>query len=163
MKEKYYIIPTQHIGFGSVEAESSEEALKTFLGSIDFDMTKILTATEDFPRHMGLHNYCSPKNEFEILITCIVESLSNDPHPLYDISLTDKNLSAQDANMLIHIQMAYEYAIQNPGTNKSIISLMYRKATTNSLSFRINESLVPRIALKVEDWTENRKCQYYLS
>ncbi|MCI8938346.1 MAG: hypothetical protein HFI44_16155 [Lachnospiraceae bacterium] len=163
MKEKYYIIPTNHIGFGSVEAESSEEALETFLNSINFDMTEILMATKDYPRHTGLHSYCDPKNRFEILITCIVESLSNDPHPLYDINLTNKKLSAQDANMLIHIQMAYEYAIQNPEINKHIISLLYRKATTNSLSFRINESLVPRIALKVEDWTENRKCQYYLS
>ena len=65
--------------------------------------------------------------------------------------------------MLIHIQMAYEYATQNPGINKHIISLLYRKVITNSLSFRINESLVPRIALNIKDWTENRKCQYYLS
>lgn len=156
MKEKYYIIPTNHIGFGSVEAESSEEAMKTFLNSIDFDMTEILIATKDYPRHTGLHSYCSPKNRFEILITCIVESLSNDPHPLYDIDLTDKNLSAQDANTLIHIQMVYEYAIQNPGINKSIISLLCRKIITNALSFRINESLVPRIALNVNanEWSQ---------
>ena len=151
--DTYYIMPTVMLCHGTERANSKEEAISKFMTGIDHDINKLIYADLNFKKHKGLRGYFPPKNDFEILMTCIIESMRDKPNRLYELKSAIKDMTAADINILIHLQSAYEYAKQN-GTLTDETIRLFKTIAISSISIDIIKHDIPKIALSCKDWKE---------
>ena len=141
---------------GTVKADSKEEAVTQFMDSIHGNIDELIYADTDFPRHKGLRSYYPPNNDFEILMTCIAESLHQKPKKLYLLQAPIEQLTNVDMDILVHLQMSYEYAKQNKIDDGLFEELArnYKGIAMNAISTYIGGD-IPKIALKAVNWNND--------
>lgn len=149
-------MPTAMLCHETKKADSKEEAISQFMDSVHGDINKLIYADTNFTKHKGLRGYFPPHNDFEILMTCIIESLCKKPNRLYQLQTEVDKMSAADINLLIHLQLSYEYAKENVKDKDAIEKLakQYKAIAMATVSVEIREYDIPKVMFKSADFHE---------
>ena len=107
MKKSFYIVPSTKSYHTVIDAKSSDDALISFAETMDSNISAYFKATEEKPKDYP-HGYEYPDGKFQVAMSVIVATMTNDDKSPYYIKEGLGNIDLSNMDMIAKLQETYD-------------------------------------------------------